>query len=266
MRLVYIRSRVRNQILASLTCNDKRVESESWRHRAQRWPPQLPFHIPPNFRVYNNVKHLPLWVSLACLLPLQAAGTVDVPALLKGVEQRYNRAKTLQVQFIEAYSIEGQPRKSESGELTLRKPGRMRWDYTQPAGKLFVSDGKDVYLYTPSAHRVEKTKLKASEDMHAPMAFLLGKLDFAKEFRDFSLKPDGANYVVTAKAKSDRLPYETVEMLVTPDDEILRLVVTGQDQSVLTFQFSGEKLNPPVNDALFKFQIPAGASLVAEGN
>ncbi len=76
--------------------------------------------------------------------------------LLKGVEQRYNRAKTLQVHFVESYSVQGRARKSESGELTLRKPGRMRWDYTSPSGKLFVSDGKDVYLYTPEAHRVEK--------------------------------------------------------------------------------------------------------------
>jgi outer membrane lipoprotein carrier protein len=202
-------------------------------------------------------------VSLAWL-PLQAAN-LDLNGLLKGIEQRYNRAKTLQVQFNESYTVQGRPRKSESGELTLRKPGRMRWDYTAPAGKLFVSDGKDVYLYTPDAHRVEKTKLKASEDMRAPLAFLLGKLDFAKEFRDFDLKPDGANYVVAARAKSDQLPYEKIEMLVTPDFEIHRLVINGQDQSILTFQFDQEKLNPAVNDALFKFQMPAGATLVAEG-
>ena len=79
----------------------------------------------------------------------------------------------------------GRPRKSESGELTLRKPGRMRWDYTAPAGKLFLSDGKQVYLYTPDSNRVERMPLKESDDMRAPLAFLLGKLDFAKEFRDF---------------------------------------------------------------------------------
>jgi outer membrane lipoprotein carrier protein len=205
------------------------------------------------------VTRLALWVSLACL-PLQAA---DLDGLLKGVEQRYNRAKTLQVHFNESYTVQGRPRKSESGQLTLRKPGRMRWDYSAPSGKLFLSDGKDVYLYTPDAHRVEKTKLKASEDMRAPLAFLLGKLDFAKEFRDFDVKPDGANYVVvTAKAKTDRLPYEKIEMLIAPDYEIQRLVVNGQDLSILTFQFDGEKLNPPVDDALFKFQMPTGATLV----
>ncbi|HEX5230052.1 MAG TPA: outer membrane lipoprotein carrier protein LolA [Bryobacteraceae bacterium] len=206
---------------------------------------------------------LALGVSLlAC--SLQAA---DLTTLLKGVEEHYNRAKTLEVHFVESYSVQGRARKSESGDLTLRKPGRMRWDYKEPSGKLFVSDGKDVYLYTPDAHRVEKAKLKASDDMRAPLAFLLGKLDFAKEFRDFEIKPDGANYLITAKAKSDKLPYDKVQMLVTPAFEIQRLVINGQDLSVLTFQLDGERLNPPVNDAQFKFQMPAGATLVdSEGS
>jgi outer membrane lipoprotein carrier protein len=203
-------------------------------------------------------------MSLVCLT-VQAAG-VDLDTLLKGVEQRYNRAKTLQVHFVESYTVQGRARKSESGELALRKPGRMRWDYTTPAGKLFVSDGKDVYLYTPETRRVEKTKLKASEDMRAPLAFLLGKLDFDKDFHGFDLKPEGANYLITASSKNDKFPYEKVQMLVTPDYEIERLVVTLQDTSLLTFQLSDEKVNPPVNDALFKFQMPAGATLDAEGS
>ena len=215
-------------------------------------------------RVNHNVTQLVLWVSLACL-PLQAA-EADLNTLLKGVEQHYNRAKTMQVHFIESYTVQGRARKSESGELTLRKPGRMRWDYTAPAGKLFISDGKDVYLYTPEAHRVEKTKLKASDDMHAPLAFLLGKLDFTKEFRDFQVKPEGANYLITAKAKNEKSLYEKVQMLVAPDYEIQRLVIDGQDLSLLTFQLDGEKLNPSIDDALFKFQMPAGATLVAEGS
>lgn len=222
-------------------------------------------HISAGFSVNHNVTRLVLWVSLACL-PIQAAD-IDLNTLLKGVEQRYNRAKTLQVHFVESYLVQGRARKSESGELTLRKPGRMRWDYTAPSGKLFVSDGKDVYLYTPEAHRVEKAKLKASDDMRAPLAFLLGKLDFAKEFRDFEFKPEGTNYLITAKAKTDKLPYEKVQMLVTPDFEIQRLVINGQDLSLLTFQLDGEKINPPVDDTLFKFQMPAGATLVdAEGS
>ena len=231
-------------------------------------------HICRALRVNNIVTRIALWAGLSWLMaglvatsvPAQAAD-VNLDTLLKGVEQRYNRAKTLQVHFVESYTVQGRARKTESGELTLRKPGRMRWDYTTPAGKLFVSDGKDVYLYTPEAHRVEKTKLKASDDMRAPLAFLLGKLDFAKDFRDFEIKPEGLNQLITAKAKNDKFPYEQVQMLVTADYEIQRLTISLQDMSLLTFQLDGEKVNPPVNDALFKFQMPAGATLVdAEGS
>jgi outer membrane lipoprotein carrier protein len=172
----------------------------------------LNLHILHQLSVKRYVTGIALWVSLAAL-PLSAA-SVDLNVLLKGIEQRYNHAKTLEVQYNETYTVQGQARKSETGTLTLRKPGRMRWDYSAPAGKLFLSDGKDVYLYTPESHRVEKEPLKASEDMRAPMAFLLGKLDFSKEFRNFELKAEGTGWVVTAKAKSDKLPYEKVEMLV----------------------------------------------------
>jgi outer membrane lipoprotein carrier protein len=201
-----------------------------------------------------------VWVCLLSL-PLSAADA-DLTRVLKGVEQRYNRTKTLKVLFTETYTVQGRASKSESGELTLRKPGRMRWDYTAPSGKLFLSDGHDLYLYTPDNKRVEKTSLKQSEDMRAPLAFLLGKLDFAKEFRDFSMKPEGSDLRLTAQAKTDRLPYAKVDMLVAPDYSIRKLVITDQDQSILTFLFEQERLNPPVEDSEFKFHMPAGATLV----
>ncbi len=183
-------------------------------------------------------------------------------ALLKSVENRYNHARTLEVRFHEMYKGQGRPRQEESGQLTLRKPGRMRWDYSLPAGKLFVSDGKNVFLYTPDNKRVEKMPLKESDDMRAPLAFLLGKLDFGKEFRNIQSKPDGDGYLMTADAKSDKLPYDRIQMWIARDYSIRKLIVDGQDKTVLTFEFADEKLNPGVSDALFRFQMPAGATLV----
>lgn len=200
---------------------------------------------------------------MVCLLVLPPVAFADagLDRMLKGIEDHYNRAKTLQVLFTEEYTAEGRARRPESGLLVLRKPGRMRWDYTAPAGKLFISDGKTVYLYTPDAHRVERAPLKASEDMRAPLAFLLGKLNFSREFKDFQTKPAGPDTLVTAFATSDKLPYQKVEMVVSANFEIHRLVVTGTDQSILTFTFAGEKVNPKVDDAVFRFHIPPGATL-----
>jgi outer membrane lipoprotein carrier protein len=200
-----------------------------------------------------------IWALVACAPAFAAAP--DLPNLLKQVEKRYNSARTLQVGFEQTHKAQGRTR-TETGNLTLRKPGRMRWQYTRPEGKLFVSDGKSVYFYSPETNRAEKMKLKETEDMRAPMAFLLGRLDFNKDFGKFITRPESGGTFVTAVPRSEKLPYREVSFLVSPDAAIQRLIVTGQDSSVRDFTFSGEKVNPPVNDQVFRFQVPQGAEFV----
>ncbi len=139
----------------------------------------------------------------------------------------------------------------------------MRWDYVRPAGKLFISDGKTVFLYSANENRVEKMPLKNTEDMRAPLAFLLGRLDMKKDFRDFSTHPaDGGASWLFARSKSASSSYDNIEMLIAEDGSVKELKVAGRDQSQLAFSFKAERLNPPVNDNLFHFNIPAGADVV----
>jgi outer membrane lipoprotein carrier protein len=210
-------------------------------------------------------------LAVCCLLAfcpaLAAAEPVATPPaalhpLLKSVENRYNRAQSLTLSFSETYEGSRRPEQTESGTLYLRKPGRMRWEYSLPAGKIFLSDGKDVYLYSPEERRAEKSKLKESDDMRAPLAFLLGKLDFAKEFRSFAVRNEGSDSWIVAEPKSQNLAYTKVEFLALPSGEIRRVRVTGQDQSKLVFVFSGERLNTPVSPALFTFRPPPGVQVV----
>ncbi|MBZ5725365.1 MAG: outer membrane lipoprotein carrier protein LolA [Acidobacteriia bacterium] len=185
--------------------------------------------------------------------------------LLKSVESRYNHAKTLQVLFKEEYTPPGKASRTESGLLLLRKPGRMRWDYAQPKGKLFVCDGKFLWLYTPAENRAERMKLEESEDMRAPLAFLLGKLHFSKEFRGLVGKQEGADTRITAEPKTDSLPYSSVEFLVTGEGRIRELKVALFDKSILHYSFDQEKVDPPLDGKLFQFQVPKGAELVEAG-
>jgi outer membrane lipoprotein carrier protein len=201
-------------------------------------------------------------ISLALWCVLAAGPAVNLETLLHSVENRYNHAQSLRLTFTESYKSVNRAVQLDSGVLTLRKPGRMRWEYTAPAGKLFVSDGKDVYLYLPDAKRVEHSKFKESEDLRAPLAFLLGKLNFYKEFRSFSLRPEGENQWVDAIPNSDNLPYSRVEFLISPDFQIRRLRVIGQDQSVMDFSFEQEKLNVPLDLKTFSFRPPPGIELV----
>jgi outer membrane lipoprotein carrier protein len=197
------------------------------------------------------------------LLSLPAVGAESpLDRLLTGVERHYNGAQTLAVDFSETYSILGRSKRPESGTLVLRKPGKMRWTYHQPPGKLFISDGKEVFLYTAEDHRAEKSTLKASDDMRAPMAFLLGKLNFRKEFKKFETRGGDGGMWLECEAANDRVPYEKVSMLIAPDDSIKQLHITGRDQSELEFTFSNEVLNPKVSAAEFQFTPPPGTEIV----
>ena len=209
------------------------------------------------------MSHLRLCIGLLAVSAF--AGDPKLESLLKTVETRYNHAKTLQVLFKEDYVRPGKPRLSESGILMLRKPGKMRWDYSQPKGKVFVSDGKFLWLYTPDENRAEKMKLKESEDMRAPLAFLLGKLDFDKEFRNLQARPEGASTRITADPKTDNLPYSAVEFVVTAEGRITQVKVTGFDQSIIDFTFDQERVDPQLDARLFQFQVPKGAELVEAG-
>jgi outer membrane lipoprotein carrier protein len=191
---------------------------------------------------------------------LNAAETVDVTKVLKGVEDRYNKTQTLQVSFTESLTVQGRKR-TEKGELSLRKPGRMRWEYSAPAGKLFISDSKIIWSYFPNEKRAEKENFKETEDLRAPLAFLLGKLNFSDDFKEFRSQPDGANVRITAIPKSDKLPYTDVTFLVSPDSVIHYLSVKGQEGSVTEFTFENERKNPPLNDSLFTFKPPPGVEV-----
>ncbi|MCC6366704.1 MAG: outer membrane lipoprotein chaperone LolA [Bryobacterales bacterium] len=198
---------------------------------------------------------------------LTAAGFDLMPALKK-VEDRYNNVRTLELDFTQTMSFLAQPtaKRTESGVLYLRKPGKMRWDYQQPTKKVFLSDGKDIYFYTPAANRMERSKLKETEDMRAPLAFLLGRLDFNRDFREYRVREEGGGHWVVAKPKSDKAPYREVEFLLLPDSRISRLRVLGQDESLMEFTFRNERLNPPIDDKLFHLDVPQGVEVVEVAN
>jgi outer membrane lipoprotein carrier protein len=190
----------------------------------------------------------------------------DLMTTLKAVEERYNRPKTVQLVFQQSLSGSGRISRSESGDLFLQRPGRMFWRYSEPAGKQFLVDGKFVWFYSPTAGKVEKSAVKESEDLRAPLAFLLGKLDFLKFFKQFRHREEGGQLVVAALPKSEKAPYTEVEFRIDAQHRIRHLRVTGQDRSNMDFTFTSEVLNPKLDSKLFVFQPPAGAQIVEVGD
>lgn len=197
--------------------------------------------------------------------------TFSVPAwadsITQAVEKRYNSLRSLKAEFMEAVSYSGRNRRQERGTLYLLRPRKMRWEYTEPVGKLFVSDGNMFYLYSPNSNQVQKIKPKQADDLRAPLAFLLGKLDFSKEFGKIVIRSTDRAIELTAQARSQQDPYTHVIFTIALTTyQIQRIVVSGQDGVVTEFAFSGETVNPPLQARLFHFQAPPGAEIVEAGH
>ena len=138
----------------------------------------------------------------------------------------------------------------------------MRWEYASPAGKVFISDGKDVILYTPERPQRAEEQTERIGRYARAAGISAGKARFHERVQIFQTRAGRRQSWIVAEPKSENLAYTKVEFLALPDGEIRRVRVTGQDQSTLDFTFTNEQLNAPVSPSLFEFHPPPGVPVV----
>jgi outer membrane lipoprotein carrier protein len=193
----------------------------------------------------------------------------DVHTIAQAVDDRYNHMRSLQAEFTETYEGAGIER-SESGSVWLKKPGKMRWEYRTPREKLFLSDGKDAWFYTPGDRQVRRTSVKKLDDLRSPLGFLLGKTRLEKELDALAMAPDvppltPGNTVLRGvpKAMADRINQVILE--ITPDFRIARIQFEEADESVTEYRFTEQRENGEIADQRFRFSPPPGTEII-DGN
>ena len=210
-----------------------------------------------------------LLIVIATTLP--AAALENVRAVAEAVDEHYNRLHTMETQFTETYRGLGLER-TETGTLWLekgglKKPGKMRWEYRSPEDKLFVSDGKEVWLYVPGDHQARRSYANKLNDLRSPLEFLLGKTQLEKELRALSFAPDvqplNADDVVL-RGIPQGFASEVGEMLleVNPQHEIVRIEMQNVDGSVTEYRFTDQKADVRLPAGWFHFKPPTGTETI----
>jgi outer membrane lipoprotein carrier protein len=205
-----------------------------------------------------------LSVALCLLVPLSCAAKAEdltAAALAARVDQHYNTLRSLRVDFTQQYDGLGQHRR-ESGTLLIKKPGRMKWSYAQPAGKLFVLDGRDAFFYSPGQSEVQRVPAKKLDDLRSPLRFLLGRTQLAKELNGLKMTPDGDGFHLSGLPKGMEQRVASLTFRVTTTGAIVGIKVEEVDGSLSTFAFSDEAPNPAATDADFVFHAPPGTTIV----
>lgn len=208
---------------------------------------------------------IPAVVIMLCVVRATAA-PVDIKAIAAAVDAHYNHLRSLEAEFTEIYRGSGIDR-TESGTLWLKKPGKMRWEYRSPKQKLFVSNGKDAWFYVPDDRQARKESAQKLEDVRSPLAFLLGKTKLEKELRGLSLAPDispleAGNVVLRGVPKSFEDQISEIVLEITPQNQIVRLIMQGLDGAATEYRFTDEKEDVAISDVQFGFKPPPGTEVV----
>jgi outer membrane lipoprotein carrier protein len=195
------------------------------------------------------------------LMALGRARAQDADTLLRRVDEHYNRLTSLKARYTERYVGMGLDR-MESGTLLLKKPGRMRWSYDQPEGKLFVLDGKFAWFYTPGDAQVQRLPAKQLDDLRSPLRFLLGHTQLKKELANLTVTNDahGIHIAGVPRGMEQRLHRLTLD--VTSSGEIQHMKLEEVDGASTEFTFMQVTENIPTREADFVFSPPAGVAVV----
>ena len=200
-------------------------------------------------------------VLLILAISLGAPAAVETPAdqLLRRVEERNRRTVDLTARFVQSYrsGVLGHEI-VESGSLSVKRPGRMRWEYEEPEIKTFVADGQSFYFYVPADRQV--IVQSQSGQRGVAVTLLSGDGSLSADFEaELPTRGEGRLRLTPREPDPD---VREVLVDVGPDGEILAIEVLDIQANRSRYEFYDTKTNVGLPESLFSFEIPEGVEVI----
>lgn len=147
------------------------------------------------------------------------------------------------------------------GQMTLKRPGRVRFEYEPSVPVLVVADGTSLWLVDYEVAQVQRYPIRET-----PLAGLLGNPgDLRKKADVVAIAQDAASNLIAIEAQDRKHPeYGKLTLLFRRDAKLpgglLMIgwsVVDAQGQTTRV-QLSDIRLNPQVPNSAFDFKDPRG--------
>jgi outer membrane lipoprotein carrier protein len=202
---------------------------------------------------------------MATAVPAAAQSLDDV---VREIESVYGRMTDLRADFTQtAFNKSLNQTIPARGTVYLKKGGKLRWEYTEPTPQEIVSDGKKLWVYTPTLNQANVAD--APEALAGPAgSFLAGLGRLRTEFQVRFLNPAQpkdaeGNWALDLTPKQ---PLPTLTRLILSVDpkswEIRKAVVHDQFENTVTMQFTKMAVNSGLPERTFTFMAPKGVVIV----
>ncbi len=206
-----------------------------------------------------------LLLGVTVLAAAQAAPPAPAE-LARLVQARYDSVRDFAGDFTQTY--EGgvlRTKTTERGTVVIKRPGRMRWLYTAPEKKEFVSDGVKIYAYFPADKQVMVSPAPSGADT-TPALFLTGQANLVRDFEASAMDIPGAAPGLLGLKLVAKRPDPDFEWLAVGVDpvsyQIRHLVALDRQGGRSTFVFANLKENQRPPDSLFAFRVPKGVDVI----
>jgi len=226
-----------------------------------------------------RIRWVGAFVTLLCATVTWGAESADgdkawqeARDVVKQIQARYEKTKDLQAEFVQTTRIEGFERPVISfGRVYIKKPGRLRWDYLNPATEQIYVMQDDVKVYVPEHKQVLVGKLTQMAASTAPLELLqeAGKLDESFKIQPATGKERGTGGIrlvtLIPKDKEHKSTSNIQQIVVEvfPKTYFLRTVSLHEiSGNVATFEFSALKSNQELGNEVFDFKVPSDVEIV----
>ena len=195
-----------------------------------------------------------LLIVLGLAAGVASAGGKDrLQAFLSGVE-------SLQARFDQSVfdTSQGQTRRLE-GIFYLQRPGKFRWDYTEPKGQIVLADGKTVWLVEEDLKQAYQ-KPQSDALRGTPALLLTEQLKLEDHFEIADLGPSQDLEWVELVPRDPESQFTRI-LLAFKDNELRRMELADKFAQVTRFGFSDINRNPRLDPKLFVYTPPRGTQL-----
>jgi len=177
-------------------------------------------------------------------------------ALLSAIDAHQAGVRDLQARFTQTvYSPSIQRRETKTGQVWVRRPGLMRWEYAGADPSTVTSDGEAVRLYDPKEGQVQIHPIAGVFSQKA-LGLLMGEGAIGDAY-DATLLADGNAGEKRVRLTPNDGSFTSLELVVSPDTHALRASIFvdpfGQQTEL---RFHELKENVGITEDRFHLEVP----------
>jgi outer membrane lipoprotein carrier protein len=157
----------------------------------------------------------------------------------------------------------GKVMRSAAGKLYLQKPGKFRWDYSQPSEQVILADGKQIWFYDKDLAQANVRDMDSSL-ASTPASLLSGSSSVSTEFNVTALPPNGGLQWFQLIPKRADTDFQLVRIGFDKGD-LRSMFMADKLNQITQLTFSNSKRNVSFAPDLFSFVPPPGVDVIGRG-